>query len=190
MLLVNGNFFFKTDQSPLKATIGGRSVNGVSRQFTLFLIFLFLLFKTLLGLIFFIRKPSSIRFSYRKFFLKQFTIQRAPMAHRQWSQEQYGVRGFFFKIRLLSGAEGFSLTHNLVHSRFGPSVTNALLRSVLAQLSPFVILFSDPNNLFSRSLGLIYFLTASAALLTSTASSLLPLKSAQFSLLGFGGFLR
>ena len=36
----------------------------------------------------------------RRFNRFLYTTQRAPMAHRRWSQEQYGIRGFFYTFTL------------------------------------------------------------------------------------------
>lgn len=182
-LLVNGNFFFKPKYASVTRTPGLLTLNFVPQQLILLLVFLFLLFKNILNSIFVMGGAVYLRFSYRRFFKKQFTIQRAPMAHRQWSQEQYALRGFFFSISLRSSKKPHPGLFKVV-GNFPP------LGGSFLSFNPFVVFFAKRFHATPSKFILTLLINNSAALLLGSSSSLLPVKSTRLSMSNFGGFLR
>jgi hypothetical protein len=188
---LSGNFFFKLNflNTPDILSSGmsyqNYSLVSVPRRLVLFLIFLFLLFRNLASSTLLLTRDICIRFSYRKFFLKKFTIQKAPMAHRQWSQEQYGVRGFFFKVLLLplTQRNAFSICESSIDFRR----LSLLLGSSQQPLSLF---FRSSESKSVSFLSMFYLISMTSSLLANSFSSLLPPKLAKFSLTNLNGFLR
>jgi hypothetical protein len=188
---LSGNFFFKLNSANARTlpVFGlarqNYSLVAAPRRLALFLIFLLLLFKSLAGATLLLTRPACLKFSYRKFFLRQFTIQKAPMAHRQWSQEQYGVRGFFFKVLLSLRPQQNAPVLVLASEEFSK------LRLCLGSLQQPFSLFLRASRFGSSGFFSMFSLIAlSSALLANAFSSLLPPKSVKFSFTALNGLLR